>query len=606
MTPTAEVADKTAERKKYMIRLFQAEQHETLMQVIQREGVPLNAPCGGNHSCGKCRVRILAGEIHPPRAEEVRMLSQQELSEGWRLACAVEGPGAWQVEVPSQDGGARVLTDGSDEDNIPLDPASTVRRVQIEKPSLEDARCDAQRVIGDAVCPLPLLRTLSAAVHTQREVYVSEFDGFGVQSCSAQKVGNLGVAVDVGTTTMAAYLIDLESGKQMGCTSRMNPQRSFGGDVISRADYACESAENLDRLQKIAVGAIEKMTEKMLSQCGKTKDDVRHIVCVGNTIMMHLLAGLETGYITRSPFTPVYRRSLTVKAHELGMSFEQACVTLGACVAGYVGADTVAAVLACGMHRSDKLSLLIDIGTNGEIVLGSREKMLCCSAAAGPAFEGAHIRCGSGAQDGAVDHVEIKNGEVSISVLGGGEAKSICGSGLVDAIAQMIEAGIIDETGRIDEDEIPEEYEDRLFDFEDNPAFSLSGDGENGVFISQQDIREVQLAKAAIAAGVEVLVGEMGITFDQIDKLYLAGGFGNYIDRESAVVIGLLPKEMQDRIIPVGNAAGTGARMMLKNRGEWKLSDTELLDEMRYVELSARADFQNLFVDKMMFGDEEY
>ncbi len=588
-----------------MIRAFHVSENETLMQTIQREGAALNAPCGGNHSCGKCRVRILSGAVHAACTEEKHLLSEEELAEGWRLACAVEGPGEWQVEIPAQDGGARVLTDGADEHETVIDPASIVRRVKIQKPSLQDARADAERICGDVRCPLPLLKMLTELVHTQESVYVSEMDGCGVQDCSAQQIGNLGAAVDIGTTTMAAYLIDLESGKQLACASGMNPQRSFGGDVISRADYAGESAENLNRMQRLVCGAIEKMIEKMLRESGKSKDDVRHIMCVGNTIMMHLLAGLETGYITRSPFTPVYKHSLTVKAQELNMSFN-AHVTLGACVAGYVGADTLAAVLACGMHRAQKMQLLIDIGTNGEIVLGSSEKMLCCSAAAGPAFEGAHIRCGSGAQDGAVDHVEISDGEVNISVLGGGEAKTICGSGLVDAIAQMLNAGIIDETGRIDEDEIPEEYEDRLFDFEGNPAFSLSGEEEKGVFISQQDVREVQLAKSAIAAGVQVLMNEMGINFDQVENLYLAGGFGNYIDRESAVEIGLLPIEMRERIIPIGNAAGTGARIMLKNKNEWKNSDTTLLDKMRYVELSARADFQKLFVDKMMFGDDEY
>ena len=254
--------------------------------------------------------------------------------------------------------------------------------------------------------------------------------------------------------------------------------------------------------------------------------------------------------------------------------------------------------------RSDELRLLIDIGTNGEIVLGNREKMVCCAAAAGPALEGAHIRCGSGAQDGAIDHVRIDNGQVTISVLGGGEAKSICGSGLVDAIAGMLEAGILDETGRIDEDESPEEYEKFIFEFDGKAAFSLDGKLEKGVFLTQQDVREVQLAKAAIAAGVQVLMNEMGADFSQVSRLCLAGGFGNYIDKGSAVRIGLLPEEMAKRIVPVGNAAGVGACRMLKNFREVQKADQLARKVMRYVELSARADFQEMFVDKMMFGDE--
>lgn len=586
-----------------MVQIFHANDGESLMEAMHRAGAKINAPCGGNHSCGKCRVKVLGGTEQAITAEEKKLLPEQEISEGWRLACAVYGPGEWTIEIPEQDKGARVMTEGGDADEVELAPASTVRCVPIDQPTLEDARADIER-LGGVKLTLDALRKLPALIRENDRLYVTEL--FGECSVSSEEPGNLGVAVDVGTTTMAAYLIDLKTGDQLSCASEMNPQRSFGGDVISRADYACESGENANRLQSLVISAIESMAQRMLRECGRSEKDVRHIFCVGNTIMMHLLAGLETGYITKSPFTPVYSGGFTVRASELGMKFENAQVTLGSCVAGYVGADTLSAVLACGMADSDEMALMVDIGTNGEIVLGHRLNMVCCSAAAGPAFEGAHIRCGSGAQDGAIDHVKIENGEVKFTVLGGGEAKTICGSGLVDAIAEMIEAGIIDETGRIDEDFLPEEYEDRIFEFEDNPAFSLDGKNENGVFIAQQDVREVQLAKSAIAAGIQVLMNEMGAEFDQVDKLFLAGGFGNYIDRESAVKIGLLPKEMAERIVPVGNAAGTGARRAVRNRFEMQKANHDLLRKMRYVELSARSDFQKLFVEKMMFGDEEF
>lgn len=592
-----------------MIRIFHVNEGESLMEAMHRAGEQLNAPCGGNHSCGKCRVKVLDGTEQPVTAEEKRLLSERDLSDGWRLACAVYGPGEWTIDIPEQDLGARVMTDGGTADKTELDPGSVVRCVSIDQPTLEDARADIERT-GEMCLPLDVLRSLPALIRENDRLFVSAIlkNGKPVSAVnvSAEEAGNLGVAVDVGTTTMAAYLIDLQTGEQLACASEMNPQRSFGGDVISRADYACAGAENQKRLQSLVISAIESMTRRMLKECGRKEGEVRHIYCVGNTIMMHLLAGLETGYITKSPFTPVYKHGFTVRADELGMKLSNAYVSLGSCVAGYVGADTLAAVLACDMMKAEKPMLMVDIGTNGEIVLGGKDGMVCCSAAAGPAFEGAHIRCGSGAQDGAVDHVKIENGEVKFTVLGGGEAKSICGSGLVDAIAEMIENGIIDETGRIDEDFLPEEYEDRIFEYEDNPAFSLDGKNENGVFIAQQDVREVQLAKSAIAAGIQVLMNEMGAEFEQVGGLYLAGGFGNYIDRESAVKIGLLPQELADRIVPVGNAAGTGARRAIRNQGEWTVADQELPGMMRYVELSARSDFQELFVEKMMFGDEEY
>ena len=586
-----------------MIKTFRVNQGETLMQVIQRTQTALNAPCGGNHSCGKCRVRVLGENVPAPCAEEVQLLSREELENGWRLACAVALEGEWTVEIPEQDSGARVMTAGGGAE-VTLDPISRVECVTVDAPSLEDQRSDARRVLGDAGASLAVMKKLPRVMREGECVYIARF-GDAAEDVSAQPMKNLGIAVDVGTTTMAAYLIDLSDGRELACASTMNPQRSFGGDVISRVDYAGASEENLDRLQSICVKAIEKLGMKMLKESGNLPAYVRHIVCVGNTIMMHLLAGLETMHIAKAPFTPVYAHSWRVRAGELGMHFENAHLTLAPCVAGYVGADTIAAALACGMDESEEVKLLIDIGTNGEIALGNRDGMLCCSAAAGPAFEGAHIRCGSGAQDGAVDHVKIENGQVDVSVLGGGEPKSICGSGLVDAIAAMLREGIMDETGRIDEDEIPEEYEEFLFDYEGNIAFSLDGKKEEGVFICQQDLREVQLAKAAIAAGVQVLLNEAGLEYDQISELCLAGGFGNYIDRESAADIGLLPEEMRGKIRPVGNAAGTGARMMLKNRTKSSSADA-LCGKMRYVELSARADFQNLFVEKMMFGEEDW
>lgn len=592
-----------------MIRIFHVNEGESLMEAMHRAGEKLNAPCGGNHSCGKCRVKVMEGTEQPVTAEEKRLLKEAELEGGWRLACALYGPGEWTIDIPEQDKGARVMTDGGSGSETQLKPASRVSCILIDQPTLEDARADIERLSTDRL-PLETLKKLPRLIRENERLYTAQIVRNGAalteMEVSAEEAGNLGVAVDVGTTTMAAYLVDLTTGEQLACASEMNPQRSFGGDVISRADYACESVDNQNRLQSLVASAIEGMTKRMLVECGRKEKDVRQIFCVGNTIMMHLLAGLETGYITKSPFTPVYKWGFTVRAEELGMGLERAHVSLGSCVAGYVGADTLAAVLACDMRKSDKLMLMVDIGTNGEIVLGGRDGMVCCSAAAGPAFEGAHIRCGSGAQDGAIDHVKLENGEVTFTVLGGGEAKSICGSGLVDAIAEMVENGVIDETGRIDEDYAPDAYQERIFDFEDNPAFSLDGKMEAGVFITQQDVREVQLAKSAIAAGIQVLMNEMGVGFDQVGGLFLAGGFGNYIDRESAVKIGLLPQELADRIHPVGNAAGAGARRAVVNQDEWTAADEILPGMMRYVELSARADFQELFVEKMMFGDEEY
>ncbi len=585
-----------------MIRTMTVREKETLLEAMRREGTPPAAPCGGNRSCGKCRVRLTGGNLPEPCAEERQLLTAEELVQGWRLACAVEGPGCWTIEIPQQDAGGRVMTeDGAGA--TAADPLSRVICIKVEPPTLNDQRSDAERAAQGKRFLLEALRKLPEALRQgKNELFLAEFEG-EITDCSAAPLRNLGIAVDVGTTTMAAYLVDLDSGRQLACASEMNPQRAYGGDVISRADHAAKEGGRR-ALQSLAAQAINRMGMSMLREASAEQGDVRHIVCVGNTIMMHLLAGLETAHIARAPFTPVYSEGWTAEASELGMDFPAARVLLGPCVAGYVGADTVAAALACGMDQQEGLSLLVDIGTNGEIALGGRDGLLCCSAAAGPAFEGAHIRCGSGAQDGAVDHVHLRQGTVEYSVLGGGEAKSICGSGLVDAVAELMRAGVMDETGRIDEDETPEEWQDYLFEAEGGPAFSLDGRKEEGVYVCQQDLREVQLAKAAIAAGIEVLLNEADAAWEQIGTLYLAGGFGNYIDQASAVAIGLLPPRLSDRVRPVGNAAGGGARQMLMNRAYSQRAEA-LRRKMRYVELSARADFQEKFVEKMFFGEDE-
>jgi len=320
---------------------------------------------------------------------------------------------------------------------------------------------------------------------------------------------------------------------------------------------------------------------------------------VGNTIMMHLFAGLTTQYITVLPFTPVYTKGFSLKAGQAGLAIHpEASVELLPCVAGYVGADTVAAVLASDLHEREELCLLVDIGTNGEIVLGNREGILCCSAAAGPAFEGAHIRHGMGGVAGAISHVRLEHGQVYCETIGNVPAVGICGSGLVDAIAQLLTCGAMDMMGAFDEESAPE-WAERFTEVDGKTALRLT-DGEPPIVLCQKDLREVQLAKGAIAAGIEVLLAERGVAVEDVKHLYLAGGFGNFIDHDSACAIGLLPMGLRNVIHSIGNAAGAGAKMALMDEGLLYKAQ-EVAHKMRYIELSSRADFQNYFVEKMLF-----
>jgi uncharacterized 2Fe-2S/4Fe-4S cluster protein (DUF4445 family) len=379
-------------------------------------------------------------------------------------------------------------------------------------------------------------------------------------------------AVDIGTTTIAAYL--LVDGRVVDCEAAMNPQRAFGADVISRVDYVINHGDGLNFLSSLVRDEVDGLIARMTLRRRVRPEEITRVALVGNPIMTHILAMIDPRAIAVAPYTPAYREAFFTRG--LLKCAPESEQFVGGCVAGYVGSDTIAAAMAAGMDQTDELSLLLDIGTNGEIALGGRGRIACCAAAAGPAFEGAHIKYGSGAVDGAIDRVWVEDGALRCHVLGGGAARSICGSGLVDAVAALIDLEIIDETGRMDGQEV-----------------AL----QDGVALTQRDVREVQLAKGAIAAGIDILIKEMGVKEKDIHNLYLAGGFGNYIDKASACKIGLLPPSLLDRVKPIGNAAGAGARLMLPGpeRAE------ALRRRMEYLELSGRKDFQELFSEKMLF-----
>lgn len=567
---------------------------ERLYDVIAGAGIQFDAPCGGRCFCGKCRAIMhdARGELIPGMGEEeARFFTEDERAQGWRLICAVDVHGDIMLKLGSR--GAQIMADSAQIGMESVAPAVTSRVVELSQPSLDDPRSDLDRLNAEANVRLSLnmMRRLPFALREcgfKPEV-VSLRDK--AMYIGAPGNGLYGVAVDVGTTTMVAYLMNLEDGSVIDVDSALNPQRVYGGDVISRSDFASQSEENGRKMQQLVVDKLDGMICGMARRKGIDAGRIFHIVLVGNTTMMHMLAGLTTRNISVSPFIPAVTSELTLPARELGFTLANAMATVGPCVAGYVGADTVACVLDCGMDRSDELCLMVDIGTNGEIALGDKNGIICCSTAAGPALEGAHIKCGMGGVTGAISRVNLSDG-VDIGVIGGGEAQGICGSGLVDAIAGMLDRGYIDEMGGMDEDEMGELAGEDA----GRPALMLT----ESVMITQRDVREVQLAKAAIAAGIQTLIAQRGCAIGDIGALYIAGGFGNYIDRERAARIGLLPRELLTRMKPVGNAAGAGAKRMLMSRAELDRA-SDIARSMEYLELSARADFQDLFVDGMCF-----
>jgi uncharacterized 2Fe-2S/4Fe-4S cluster protein (DUF4445 family) len=402
--------------------------------------------------------------------------------------------------------------------------------------------------------------------------------------------------VDIGTTTVVLYLYDLSTGQRLALRSGQNRQRAFGADVISRVHYANTHDDGLAQMTDAIRSQLSGYLRETCAQVGHTVDEVKEIAVAGNTIMEHIFAGLSPSSIAVAPFTPLTLFGDETDGANCGLPGR---VYRFPCVAGYVGGDITAGLLASGAYQSEQPVLFLDIGTNGEMGVGSRDGFLTCATAAGPAFEGAEITCGMSGVNGAVSKVWLEGGQLRFSVLGGGPAKGICGSGLVDALAVLLELGAVDETGRLlPPDEAEANVLPYLEETDEDVRFYL--DRDRTVYLTDGDVRKLQLAKAAVAAGIQTLLVRSGLTEDQISTLYLAGGFGNYLDQDSAAAIGLFPASLRDRIVPVGNSAGMGAvAWLLSRQARAELED--FLPKCSYLELSGCPEFNEAYLECMMF-----
>lgn len=406
-----------------------------------------------------------------------------------------------------------------------------------------------------------------------------------------------GIAVDIGTTTVVAYLYDLETSERMGTASRINAQATLGVDVISRIKYCTDVDGGLAMLNEAIVKELNSLFSELAAEAKITLLDIAHLVITGNTTMLHLFAGVSPVTMGYSPFTPASTFGYFADAKDLGLATGNAKAYLTDCISSFVGGDITTAILASGMFDGDGLCLLLDIGTNGEVALGNRHGILATSTAAGPAFEGAQLACGMAGVNGALNSVYVQNGEVKFTTIGDTAPKGICGSGVIDAVALALNAGILDETGRIaDREEAPESLRRFIAEADGSPSIAITGD----IVLTQKDIRELQTAKAAIAAGVLSLLHHAGKCMDDVKKVFLAGGFGNYMDPESAVRIGLLPKEAEGRIVPIGNAAGAGAVMALLH-DTYRARLRNIKEAGEHVELGHNPYFMEQYVNCMMF-----
>ena len=589
----------------------------TVAEAALIAGCAVETPCGGMGTCGKCRVIVKDG-VSLPDASAKRLLSESELSEGMRLACKTRIQADTIVSIPetSRSVMQKILCTGVARQ---VAPESNVRKLYAEAPdpTLLDERAEFERIaetIGlnpvDITIGLGLARQLSSIVREADYKVTAILAG---QELLALEAGDTtsskyGVAFDLGSTTVVGYLVDLNTGHEVAVASTTNPQMAYGDDLISRINFAAEP-HGMDYLTKAASDAMNRITKQLASSAGIQAQSIYEATVVGNSCMTHILLGIDPSTLGQSPYVPTICTDMTVHAREIGLKINpRGLVQVLPNVAGFVGSDLVAVLLASMWEDDGHTRLAVDIGTNGEMALRHNGRTFACSAAAGPAFEGARISCGMRGGPGAIDSVRIGD-TVVISTINNRKPRGICGSGLVDAVAEMLKAGIIDEMGRLlDPDEVgalPASVRQRLIVGEKGTEFVLveAGQSANGarLTLTQRDIRQLQLAKGSIHAAIRTLLKVAGAETSDISELLLAGAFGNYIRKESAVRIGLVPEMPVEKITSVGNAAGTGAKLALLSVKERRLA-CRLAAETEHVELANHPDYQNEFVEMMLFG----
>ncbi len=585
----------------------------TVFDAASWNGIAIDSTCGGHGTCKKCRVRVVAGDVPVDRLDP-RAFGADELRDGWRLACRAAAGDDLEIDVPPLETRPKAALVGVGR-HVILRPSVQKRYVELEEPSLEDQASDLERVLA-AIEDFELKVELGAVRDLGRTLRASNYSVTAVicdDVLIAVEAGdttdrNHAIAFDLGTTTVVATLLDLTTGQPLAVRSMLNRQQPFGADVISRVSATMMDEGALGRLQSRAHETLDELAREVCAEGGVEPEEVYEVVVCGNVTMMQLALGIDPEPLAMAPFIVAARRLPPARAADFGLSLHpRAPAFVFPALGAYVGGDIVAGMLATGLTRDRRIRLFIDVGTNSEIALGSSERVVATAAPAGPAFEAAQIRCGMRAADGAIEGVAIDGDDLRLEVIGDVEPVGICGSGLVDAVAQLVGAGLLEHNGRFVPDEIAREVHPglaaRLTRVGEERVFVLAwrdDDPERSVYLSQRDVRELQFAKASIATGWGILMRELGIEPADIGQVLLAGSFGSYLTPASAVRIGLVPRLALPRIVSAGNVAGEGAKMAALSFRERAAADA-ILEEVEYVELSGRQDFNDLFIDQLAF-----
>lgn len=597
----------------------------SLIEAAFKAGVEIDATCGARGRCRSCRVKVLAGEIPPPTVQDTFQLGHEEVHERFRLACQTRVIADCTVMSmpPKAESGHQILAGGRGiaTSGAALDSGVCKQVIVAQAPTEEHHQTsDLEEILSqlppetDHQLPLEVLRKVPGALRKAKgKLTVTTFNGRVIDIEPGDTARHCyGMAFDIGTTSIVGSLMNLATGEQLAAVGGLNPQAQFGGDLMSRIAYAQFNAQKLTALRAKILNAVNDFIKEACAQAGVSPEHLYKIVVVGNTCMHHIFLGIDVTYVGLAPYAPVVRDLLVYPARELPLkAAPNAQVCLLPIVAGFVGADTMACVLATRIYESEEIRALVDIGTNGEVVMGNRDRLMACSAPAGPALEGAQIRHGMRGALGAIEKVSIGE-DVECKVIGDVPAIGICGSGLIDACARMLEAKVMDSNGllrREDLETLPSGLRARLVAGEGGMEFVLVSKEQAGkgqpISITQSDVRQLQLAKSAIYSGIVMLQKVMGISDEQLAELMLCGGFGNYINTESAVKIRLLPPLPLNKITYMGNAAALGAQMALLSETERRRA-FELAQRIEHVALAARPDFQEIFVDGMVFSGEPF
>ena len=578
-------------------------------------GIAIDSTCGGYGTCKKCRIKVTTGDVEPSKLD-YRAFTESEIKEGWRLACLVRASKDVTVDVPPLTTRPKAATVGVGRQVI-LRPAVQKRYVELADPTLHDQRTDIVRLF-DAIDDIEATVSLAAMRNLPRVLRSSFFKVTAVfvdQELIDVEAGDTtalryAIAYDLGTTTVVATLLDLNTGTPVAVKSMLNKQQAFGADVITRISATMMDPTALDRLRALAQQTLAELSAEVCEEAGVDPRNVYEVALAGNATMTQLALGIDPEPLGVAPFIMASASFPDVQASELGINVHpRAKAVIMPSLGAYVGGDIVAGALASGMDRDKRLRLFIDVGTNCEIILGDGDKILATAAPAGPAFEAASIKCGVRAASGAIETIKVIDGELEIGTIENTKAIGICGSGLVDACASLAQLGLLDNSGRFvsyeDAVKIAPKVASRLVEREGERVFVLTWGGKEGdlndcVFLTQRDVRELQFAKAAIATGWALLLEEFDVKESDVQQVLLAGSFGSYLSPASAVKIGLVPKLPVMRIVSAGNVAGEGAKMVLLSAQE-RNGAKALLSSIDYIELSDRADFNDKFVERLSF-----